>query len=190
METYLRFSNILDLVCAVLPDETPLYLVGGAVRDALLQRPIHDYDFATPGNGLEIGRRVANQIDAAYFPLDAERLTSRVIYTDVQGKRHIMDFAKFRGQSLEADLQDRDFTLNAMAVDIRAPQQLLDPLAGAADLHQRVLRACSPNAFLDDPVRILRAIRVAAAYDLRILPETRQQMRAAVRIGGQSAAVE
>lgn len=171
---------ILDRIRAALPADIPMYLVGGAVRDLLLSHPIHDYDFALPENALEISREIANRLDAAYFPLDIERQTARVIFTDDQGIRNILDFATYRGPDLNSDLSDRDFTVNAMALDIRSPQELLDPLGGAADLHAKKLRACSPNTFTDDPIRVLRAIRLAAKMGLHILPETRKWMRSAV----------
>lgn len=178
--TPFSFLPLLERIKAALPADTPVYLVGGAIRDALRGYPIHDYDFALPGNALQIARSVANQIGAAYFPLDVERSTARLIYTDGHGQRTVLDFARLRGPDLVSDLRDRDFTLNAMAIDIRAPDQLIDPLGGAADLQAGILRVCSPQAFQNDPVRILRAIRGAAAFDLRIEPASVTLMRQAV----------
>lgn len=171
---------ILDRIRTALAPDIPMYLVGGAVRDMLLTRPVHDYDFALPGDALETSRKIANRLEAAYFPLDVERQTARVIYTDEQGVRNVLDFAAYRGPDLNSDLRDRDFTINAMALDIRSPQELLDPLGGAADLRAKKLRACTSSSFTDDPVRVLRAIRMAAKMGLHIQPETRQWMRAAV----------
>ena len=175
-----EFSSLLELIRSALPSDTLVYLVGGAVRDALLERPVHDYDFALPGDALLAARRVANKIGAAYFPLDADRGTARLIFTDEQGSRHVLDFASLRGPDLESDLRARDFTVNALAVDVRNPQALLDPLGGAADVWNKALRACSPTSFTGDPVRILRAIRIAAGFGFHILPETRKFMRDAV----------
>ena len=180
MNSSLTLPPILDRIREALPPGTPMYLVGGAVRDLLLARPIHDFDFALPDQALEIGRKIANRIGGAYFPLDVERQTARVIYEDEQGNRNILDFAAYRGLDLEGDLKDRDFTINAMALDIQAPQELLDPLGGAADLQSKRLRACRQNTFTDDPVRVLRAIRLAAKLGLHIQPETRQLMKKAV----------
>jgi len=176
----LIFSPLLEQVKNALPSDLKVYLVGGAVRDALLGRPIHDYDFVMAGEALKVARQAANRIGAAYFPLDVERKTARLITTDEQGRRHVLDFAAFRGANLESDLRDRDFTINALAVDLAAPQELLDPLGGGADLWNKSLKACSPTSLSADPVRVLRAIRLAAGYGLRILPETRAWMRTAV----------
>ncbi|MBL7164001.1 MAG: CCA tRNA nucleotidyltransferase [Anaerolineales bacterium] len=179
-DTPFNFSPILERVRRALPDDMQVYLVGGAVRDALLSRKSHDYDFVLGENALQVARRVANKIGAAYFPLDVERATARVIYTDENGDRQILDFAALRGPDLDADLKDRDFTINAMAVDVRDLQALFDPLGGASDLQTKTLRACSSESFRKDPVRILRAVRLAAAYKLSITPDTREQIRASI----------
>ena len=179
MSNTLPISPVIDQIRAAAPAEVPLHLVGGAVRDLLRGQPIHDYDFVLPSNALEASRKIANRIGAAYFPLDVARQTARLIFMDAQGTRHILDFASYRGGGLEADLRERDFTMNAMALDLRAPQELLDPLGGAADLQAKRLRACSPTSFSDDPVRVLRAVRMAASFGLRISPETREQIRGA-----------
>ncbi len=176
----LTFSPILDQLREILPAGQSVYLVGGAVRDALLQRPVHDYDFVTPGNALQIAKQVAARLEAAYFPLDAERGTARVILKPETDHCQILDFAALRGPDLEADLLARDFTINALAVKLTQPQELYDPLNGAADLFQKTLRSCSPTSFADDPVRILRGIRLAAKLGLHFAPESRQQMRASV----------
>lgn len=174
------FSQHLDPILDVLPIGAEIYLVGGTVRDWLLGLATHDWDFAVPGDVFQVARRAADKLGAAFFPLDNERKTARLVLTRPDGSRTTYDFAALRGANLEADLRSRDFTINAMAIDIRQPQALLDPLSGAVDLRYKTLRACSPSAISDDPVRLLRAIRLAAAYNLHILPETRSLLRQAV----------
>ena len=176
----LAFSERLQQVRSVLPEETPVYLVGGAVRDALLNRTTHDLDFVLPGDALAAGRRVADALKAAYYPLDEARQTARVVIFAADGTRDVLDFAMLRAPDLEGDLRLRDFTVNAIAIDLRQPQALLDPLGGAADLLARQLRACSPAAFTDDPVRILRGVRMAAEFSMRIQRGTLKEMRQAV----------
>jgi len=180
MSNPFEFSPALKHIWAAFPPEISIYLVGGAVRDLLLSRSVHDYDFVLPENALEISRKIANRIGAAYYPLDTKRGTARLIYTDENGARNVLDFAAYRGSDLDRDLRDRDFTINAMALDIRSPQELLDPLGGAADLRNKRLRASSPSSLKDDPVRVLRAVRMAASYGLHIDADTRQLIRAAV----------
>jgi putative nucleotidyltransferase with HDIG domain len=177
---YLKFSPLLDRVRAVLPGDTAVYLVGGAVRDALLERPTHDLDFALPGNALKIAAQVADRLGAAYFPLADEPRTGRVVLILGDDDRATLDFASFRGPDLEGDLRARDFTINAMAVAVDALDQVIDPLGGGADLHQRTLRTCQPDSFQNDPLRILRAVRLATTLSLHILPETRDQLRQAL----------
>jgi poly(A) polymerase len=159
-----------------------MHLVGGAVRDAMLERPVHELDFIMPEQALEIARKMADALRGAYYPLDQERQTGRVIIDQADQDRLIMDFAIYQGPDLESDLRARDFTINAMAIDLRALSALIDPCGGARDLHARQLRACSPGAFEIDPVRILRGIRLAADFDLRIVPETREKMRGATHL--------
>jgi len=159
--------------------EIPLCLVGGTVRDLLLGRDTHDLDYAVDGDGLAIARRVANALGGAYVPLDRERRTGRVVLRR-QGApgghaADALDFASFRGPTLEADLGDRDLTINAMALCRAADGSLtlIDPLGGSRDLHDRVLRASSSHAFLDDPVRTLRAVRQGIQFGCQIEARTR-----------------
>lgn len=173
------YSPLLQTIRAAWPAATPLHLVGGALRDALLGRDSHDLDFATPPGALGLARQLADRLGAAFFPLDAENDTARLILTAADGRRDTLDFTGYRGPDLIADLRDRDFTINAIALDVFSGEAL-DPLGGARDLREKRLRACSPNALSADPLRILRAIRQAAAFGLMIDPPTRQQMKAAV----------
>ncbi|HEY9087334.1 MAG TPA: HD domain-containing protein [Anaerolineaceae bacterium] len=156
----------------------PVYLVGGAVRDAMLGRVSNDLDFVLEKDARAVGKRVANALNGGFYMLDQARDTARVIIQDDQGRKQYLDFATFRGENLEADLRDRDFTINALALDLGS-QQLIDPTGGAADLRQRQVRLCAPGSLESDPVRTMRAIRLSLALDLRILPETAAAMRAA-----------
>src|SRR5687767_4611456 len=95
-------SPLVDQVHALLPDQE-IYLVGGAVRDMLFKRVSPDLDFALPLNGISLARRVAHALKANFMVLDDERDTGRVIVTGSDGTRTFMDFASFRGSTLEAD---------------------------------------------------------------------------------------
>ncbi len=174
------YSPLIDKVREALPDQE-MYLVGGAVRDILLNRLSRDLDFALPSNGISLARRVANALKADFMVLDSERDTGRVIVTESDGTRTFLDFATYRGNNLEEDLRARDFTINAIAFDLHA-QTLIDPLNGASDLRTKVIRACSPSALSDDPVRILRAVRQAAAFEFKIELETRKGMKQAANL--------
>ena len=158
--------------------DAPLYLVGGAVRDAYLRRPTTEIDIAVDGDAISLARRVADWLDGDIFVMDRERGVARVLLTR-SGERLSADFARFRGDTLEQDLQDRDFTMNAMAVDLHGDLQvLIDPLGGLTDLRRKVLRCCSSRSFADDPVRMLRAVRLSAQFHLKIHPEAVAEIRA------------
>jgi len=173
-----------EAVRRVLPalGPEPVWLVGGSVRDALLGRPTTDFDFAVRGDGVALGRRLANVLGADYFDLDPTRRTGRVLLTLEAGRRATFDFASLRGADILQDLAGRDFTLNAMALPLVPSGEvgaLIDPLGGAADLRRRELRACSPSAIADDPIRAVRSVRLAVDLECRIEDETLRQVRQA-----------
>jgi tRNA nucleotidyltransferase/poly(A) polymerase len=173
-------SPLLARLVDTLSEKAVVYAVGGVVRDALLGRLSHDWDFAVSGSALPLARRVADQLGGAYFPMDVEHDTARIILIEDDGSRINLDFAGLRGGNLETDLRARDFTVNAMAVDVRQPDALLDPLGGLDDLRAKCLRACTPTSMSDDPIRVLRGVRQAAALGFHIDPDTRRLMREAV----------
>jgi tRNA nucleotidyltransferase/poly(A) polymerase len=159
------------------------YVVGGAVRDLLLEREnIVDLDFAVPGDGLAVARRVANALGGAYYPLDAERGTGRVVLDTGAAPpkaKTYLDFATLRGSTLLEDLVDRDFTINAIALSTSKALELIDPLQGRRDLAARQIRATSTTTFKHDPVRVVRAVRQAVELDFVIEAETDQTLREA-----------
>jgi len=180
------FSPLLASIRETLPPGQVIHLVGGALRDALLGRVSHDLDFAVPAEAIRLARQVANALQADFFPLDEERDTGRVIITAEGNKRISLDFASYRGASLEDDLRARDFTINALAFNLQ-DETLFDPLNGGLDVRQKQIRACSADAFTDDPIRVLRAVRQAAALNFHIETETRQDIkRAAIGLPGAS----
>lgn len=173
-------AEILDLIHELKDPGQKVYLVGGAVRDQLTGRVSHDLDFVANGNVKRLSKRLADRLQAAFYMLDEERQVSRVIGGVEHSHVLNLDFSALRGNSIEADLFLRDFTVNAIAIDLDAPQRLVDPLKGAQDLRNHVLRMCSPTSFRDDPLRVLRAVRLADRFNLQIEPETRAGLRAAV----------
>lgn len=145
----------------------PAWLVGGVVRDALLGRPLHDLDFAVSGDGMSLARRLANELGGAFVALDAERMVGRVVVV-WEGRQLFVDLAALRGaDGIEADLWLRDFTVNAMAADTTTTA-LIDPVGGLPDLQNRLIRAVSEQVFHDDPLRMLRALRLAGQLDFEI----------------------
>ncbi len=165
----------LVLIRPYLPTND-VWLAGGPVRDLLLRRPLHDWDFAVRENGRALARRVANGLDAAYYTLDAERDTGRVVVEEPATRQPItLDFATLRGATLHEDLVRRDFTINAMAMTLAG--QIVDPTGGQEDLQRRLIRATRRESFRDDPARLLRALRQAAALNFQIESETARWIR-------------
>lgn len=143
--------------------EGPAWVVGGAIRDALLGRPVHDLDLVLPSGSLVAARRLADRLGVGFVPIGAEHGVGRVVLPGPSGWR--IDLADFRAPGLDADLRGRDLTVNALAapLDLLAAgaAALVDPLGGLADLASRRLRACAPDAFRADPLRVLRLLRLA-----------------------------
>ena len=176
-ERPLLWPPIVERLQAVLGD-APVYIVGGAVRDAYLYRPLKDLELAGPSDGRPLARQIANALRGAYYPLDAERGIGRALVT-WEGQEITVDVAKYRGSDLLADLTLRDFTVNAMAVSLAGElQHVVDPLGGLDDLQAKRLRQCTPQAIADDPVRSLRAVRLSIALGLLIEASTRRSLRA------------
>jgi poly(A) polymerase len=175
---------VYDLQALLEDDATPVVIVGGAVRDAYLHRPLYDLDLATPENAVQLARKIANGMDGDVFVLDAERDVARVILTrpaaqETEGEsKFLIDVAAYRGESLDRDLHDRDFTINAMAVDLNGDlNALLDPLNGEQDITQKRIRQCHSKSLTDDPIRMLRAVRQAVQFSFSIEPDTLANIR-------------
>ena len=173
----LRISPLMERLQPLLArQDVPVYLVGGAVRDALLDQVSYDLDFAAPEGAIELAFRVGDVLGSPAFVLDRERDIGRVILPD---KQSVLDFARFRRETLEADLKDRDFTINAMALPVATLDRhhLIDPCGGLEDLRRGVVRLTHESALADDPVRTLRALRIAARFDFQMTPETAQAVQ-------------
>ncbi|MBI1928054.1 HD domain-containing protein [Candidatus Poribacteria bacterium] len=141
-----------------------LYLVGGSVRDLLLNRAITDLDFALAGDAISFAKAFADQVGGAFIPLEEQPPTARIVLRET---RLVLDFVQFRSETLAADLHRRDLTINAIALDFSSlltqpTVKLIDPCNGLRDLEADVLRFLSEQVVLDDPLRLLRAYRLAA----------------------------
>lgn len=154
------------------------YLVGGAVRDALLGRQLVDLDFAFSGDPTPLARDFARKINGHWFWLDSARRQSRVV-AGADFPALVCDFAPLRAADIEGDLRARDFTVNAMALKLSdlASANLFDPTDGLSDLNHGCLRMTSEDALRDDPLRILKGVRHAAEMDFAIVPATLDAMR-------------
>ncbi len=164
--------NILDQVIAFLGDQdADAYLVGGLVRDQLLRREVErDIDLAIDGDASALARAFADASGGAFYLMDAEHNVARVILDDTY-----IDFAALRGD-VRSDLATRDFTINAMARQLGS-DELIDPFHGQRDLREKQIRAVSSTVFHDDPVRLLRALRLVGELDFTLEPRTEDLMR-------------
>ena len=161
------------------------WIVGGAIRDALFGKEVRHVDLAVAGDERALAQAIGRAAGGPVFQLSEEFATWRAL--DAGGEWHV-DVVRMRGDRIEADLALRDFTVNAIASpagDTGAP--LLDPHGGLADVKSRILRAVSQRSFADDPLRILRAARIAASFGLRIDEATRALAHAEAPRAGEPA---
>jgi tRNA nucleotidyltransferase (CCA-adding enzyme) len=154
-----------------IPDSA--YLVGGFVRDVLRGRsPDYlDLDFVLPSGAVETAQVIAQHYQAGFVLLDAERHIARVVFPHATA-----DFAQQMGETLTDDLQRRDFTVNAIALNPHT-QDLFDPTGGLQDIQHGVMRMIAPQNFQDDPLRLMRAYRQAAQLGFELDPHTQDTIR-------------
>ena len=149
-----------------LPDDA--YLVGGSVRDRLLNRSAAylDLDFVLPSDAVKTASQIARAYDAGFVVLDPSRQISRIVFDKMT-----VDFAQQQGATIEADLHRRDFTINAIAYH-PTRHQLVDPLNGQADIANKVLRMVGAKNLAADPLRLMRAYRQSAQLGFSLSAET------------------
>jgi tRNA nucleotidyltransferase/poly(A) polymerase len=160
----------MDAVAEALAGERA-WIVGGALRDELLGRPIADVDVALPAGAVrDAAKRLSRAVRGPAFELSGEFGAWRVIGP---GQAFQVDLAPLQGETIEDDLARRDFTVNAMARPVGGdPGALVDPHGGERDLRARRLRMVAPSAFDDDPLRVLRLARFASELPLSPDAET------------------
>jgi len=140
----------------------------------------HDLDFVVSDRAVRLAFEVADSLGVPAYVLDRDRDTGRVILPD---QKTTLDFARFRGDDLDADLRMRDFTINAMALPITADDLsgIIDPCGGSVDLVAKVVRQTHDQAVTNDPVRALRAVRFAKSLGFAMSADT---AAAATEAGG------
>ena len=157
-------------------EEVSAYLVGGYIRDTLLQRDAFDIDIAVATDALSLAREITEILKGKYILLDQENNIARVVFYQ-QDKQYYLDISALRGD-IERDLSLRDFTIDAIAIAINKlqetipPEDIIDPFQGRDDIKNKIIRAVSKNSFQDDPIRMLRAVRLAAELGFSIEQNT------------------
>jgi poly(A) polymerase len=164
----LAASPLVALARRALADEEPAWIAGGAVRDAILARQVSDLDLAVSGDPGRAAKAVAREGGGHAFELSAEFATWRAVAADRSWQ---VDATALRGETIEADLAARDFTLGAVAVPL-AGGGPVDPFGGIDDLERRRLRVVAEDSFRADPLRLLRAARIASDLGLELDPAT------------------
>jgi len=170
-----------------------LYLAGGVVRDLLTGNPVRDVDLVVEADAAEFARDLAGSLSAS---LRLHPRFGTAVLTLPDGRS--LDVASTRRETyaspgalpsvtspvpIQEDLLRRDFTVNAVALELFPRRRLVDPLGGLADLRRGTLRALHPGSFVDDPTRALRAVRYANRYGFRMDPATRRAIARAVEAG-------
>jgi poly(A) polymerase len=159
------------------------WIAGGAVRDAALGREVTDLDLAVAGDPARAAKAVAREGDGHAFELSAEFATWRAVARDQSWQ---VDATALRGETIEADLAARDFTLGAVAVPL-AGGEPIDPYDGIGDLERRLLRVVAEDSFRADPLRLLRAARIAAGLGLEVDPGTLALARSEAGLAAEAA---
>ncbi len=185
-----EMSKVLDVLRSTLAGREA-WLVGGTVRDGVLQRVTADLDVVVDGDPAETARMLAHAAGrAASFALSEDFGAWRVVARDGSWQ---VDVERMRGDSLHDDLALRDFTVNAIAEPL-AGGPPIDPLGGLADLDERRLRMVAPQAFAADPLRVLRLVRIAVELGFEVEPQTMMAAREAAeelrRVSGERVFME
>ncbi|GAB6086080.1 HD domain-containing protein [Alkaliphilus crotonatoxidans] len=137
-----------------------VFVVGGTIRDQLLQRPFKDLDLAVLENAADFAQLVADRLNAAFFVLDEVNQVYRV----VDKENHTIDISIIKNGEVVHDLYQRDFTINAMAYDLShgwpiKEEHIIDPFEGKTHIQLKQIKSLHDKTFYDDPVRMLRAVR-------------------------------
>jgi len=170
-----------------------VYLTGGVVRDLLLGRTVRDVDLAVEGEALEFARRLGDRLGAevrahprfgtaSLLLPGGERLDVAATRAESYPRPGGLPVVRI-GAAIVEDLARRDFTINALAIDLARGAKLLDPHGGRRDLARGRIRILHPGSFIDDPTRALRAARYAKRLGFRLDPETRRRLREALAAG-------
>lgn len=159
------------------------FLVGGAIRDYLMDRPCVDFDFAVEKQAIKIAKVFAKKIKGAFVLLDEEHHCARVARKE-KDKIFTFDFADFRAKDLKGDLSCRDFTINAICVDLKIllsskgiDQSLIDPFGGQKDLRHKKIKMTSAKAFVHDPLRLIRGFSLEALLGFVMDSPTLKQVK-------------
>ncbi|MBU0599288.1 HD domain-containing protein [bacterium] len=167
LSPYLHLFNLLK---DIISPQEKIYLVGGSIRDLLLSRKVMDFDLVTFNNPLPLVKQLSQLLKGSFFKIKENSYC--LVYKEGHLTKKI-DFSKVKESSFLENLRARDFTVNAMGIEI-SNLMLIDPFEGRKDLKQKNLKVVNPSSFLDDPLRLLRAIRLKAQLRFKLDPQTEE----------------
>ena len=166
----------------IFPQKKGAYIIGGSIRDLLLDRIPTDYDIAVKENPKKFAEKMAKNISGRLVRMGKPgQMIIRVVSDD-----HIFDITSLNGCSIENDLKKRDFTINAMAYDLSSGE-IIDCLGGLRDLADKKVRMVSTDIFRKDPIRLIRAYRIGACLNFEIESQTASIIRAYAKLIKNSA---
>lgn len=169
----IRQDKIISKIAEEFPDNK-IYIVGGTVRDLYLGEKSYDRDIIVcDADAKEFAIKLHNIFDSAYVPLDEENHIYRIVLHEKEDENHqsMIDITNPLGGNIEQDLQRRDLTINAIAVDIHSGN-ILDLFGGISDLKNKTLNYIEESNFVDDPLRLVRVYRFQALLGFELTPET------------------
>ena len=169
-------------------NKVELYLVGGFLRDILLNRQKEnpDIDFCLKQGAISFGKKLARKLKAGFVVLDRAHGACRLV-KKIKDKVYTLDFTDFRGKTLKDDLLHRDFSINSLAIELENSLNpylhnlLIDPYGAREDIGSKIIRAVNKQAFIEDPLRILRAFSFSSMLGFKIEKETLRLAKAARR---------
>ncbi len=169
------------------------YIVGGVVRDILLGKEVWDLDFVVEGEAIEVARLLAERHSVQLHPFPEFGTahlkigTLKIEFSTARRETYPRPgaYPKVERASLKEDLVRRDFTINAMAISVNLEDfgTLIDYFGGVRDLKDRIIRVLHPVSFIEDPVRILRALRFAGRLGFKLSRSTERLLKQAVNLG-------
>lgn len=168
----IKNDNILTKISERFPDKQ-IYIVGGTVRDCMMDRPYHDRDLIVTGiEAKDFALALHEIFNSAYIPLDEENKIYRIVLKDSENKHNpeMIDITNPVNNSLEQDLMRRDLTINSIAVNIRTGE-VTDLFGGISDIRTKSINYIVESNFREDPLRLLRVYRFQAALGFEISPE-------------------
>ena len=182
----LQNEPLLNSVISVaLKDKCKVYLVGGYLRDIILNREkkICDFDFTLKRGAINFAKIIAKEIKGSFVLLDKQHGCARVVYNENK-EVYTLDFTDFRGKDIKEDLLRRDFSINSLAVDISRIKKaddlfdiVIDYYGGLKDLKNKKINIIRKKSFSEDPLRIIRAFSLSCLLGFKITKATLLQIK-------------